>query len=462
MRKFKGQLTFSPSGSVQEIWTISYPLIFSMFSINFMIFFDRFILAQYNIQAMNAAVVASLVFNIFQLGMVGIASISEVFVGQYNGAKKYKQIGEPIWQMIWFSLMTAFLFIPLGVFGGPFFITHPEYQEEGIAFFRSLMFFGPAFPLVAALSSFFIGRGQVKLVMVTAILSNIVNILLDYALIFGVNGIFPALGTNGAAIATGTAQVLQAGLLLFYFLLPKYRAEFGTSLWRFKAKLFWQTFRVGVPNAVASIVELSAWGMLAQVLASVSEAHITLYSIGDSLFSLFVFGFLGLQKGITTVSANYIGAEKESRVSLCLLSGVKIIIVMMLILIIPLFFFPKLLVSQFLTSTPAAIALEVMLYAETAMHWLWLYCFLEALVFLVSGVLTALGDTKYVMLMNGFNAWMVSVLPTFLAVNYWDSTPDKVWSLSAFYGGVSALSLYLRYRRRRATAHVPLHVLTAS
>src|SRR5687767_7282451 len=107
-----GQLTHYKEGSVKELWAISFPLILSMLSINVMIFIDRLILAKYDTRAMNAAVVAGLIFSIFQYGMMGIAGVSEVFVGQFNGAQKLRRIGEPIWQMIWFALLTIFIFIP--------------------------------------------------------------------------------------------------------------------------------------------------------------------------------------------------------------------------------------------------------------------------------------------------------------------------------------------------------------
>jgi len=135
MINVRGQLTRYSEGSLRELWTISYPLILSMLSVNIMIFIDRLILAKYNTGAMNAAVVSGLIFNIFQCGTVGIASISEVFVGQYNGANKYEKMGEPVWQMIWFSVMTAALFVPLGLFAGPLLIRNPDYAADGISFF---------------------------------------------------------------------------------------------------------------------------------------------------------------------------------------------------------------------------------------------------------------------------------------------------------------------------------------
>lgn len=460
MSSTRGLLNRHAEGSVQELWAISFPLILSILSINVMIFLDRLILAKYDTRAMNAAVVAGLVFSIFQFGTMGIAAISEIFVGQYNGAKKFRKMGEPVWQMIWFSLLTSFIFIPLGLYAGPLFIPNPDYVADGIPFFQWLMFFGPAFPLVTALSSFFVGRGRVKLVMTTTILCNVLNVGLDFLLIFGVQDVLEPLGAKGAAIATGASQAIQALILLLVFLRHRHRETHGTGEWRFKSKLFNQMVKVGIPAALTSIIELSAWSVLSQILASVSEAHITIFSIGDSFFNLFAFGFWGLQKGITAVVANYIGASRDDMIGPCLRSGIKIIAGLLLIFTVPLFFFPEVLVQQFLNPDSPAINEELMQYASLAMRWLWVYFMFDALAWLICGVLTAAGDTKFVMIMNGLSAWLFSIVPTYICVMYFDASPVVTWMLCALYGLLNTISFFLRYKSRRWCSEQPLHAMT--
>lgn len=443
----RGQLTRYSEGSLKELWTISYPLILSILSVNIMIFVDRLILAKYDTKAMNAAVVAVLIFNVFQCGAVGIASISEVFVGQYNGAQKHKQIGEPVWQMIWFSLMTAFIFVPVGLLAGPFFISHADYAADGIPFFKVLMLFGPTFPLAAALSSFFIGRGSVKRVMITTIGSNILNIILDFLLIFGVNGFLPALGAKGAALATGISQTLQALLLLGVFLQDRHRDSHGTDQWKFKPALFFKGLRIGLPNAFSGVFDALAWSVLAQILAAASAAHMTVYSIGDSFYVLFAVGFLGLQKGVTAVAANYLGANREEVLSRTLRAGAKLVFGILLCLSIPMFCFPERLAELFSESGSASLLdPSLQRHIQIAMRWLWLYFMFDAISALVCGLLTAAGDTFFVMGMNTANAWLFSVIPTYFCVFYFGGSPILSWGLWALYGFVNALCFFLRYR----------------
>lgn len=473
-------LTSRKEGSIGELLTISLPLILSVLSTNIMCFFDRLILSQYNVHALNAAVVAGMVFGFFQYGAISIAAISEVFVGQFNGARKFQRLGEPVWQMIWFSAMTALVFFPMGLFAGPYLIPNPEYVLDGIPYFKWLMIFGPTAALDAALSAFFIGRGQVKLVMMITILSNLMNIALDYVLIFGGEnmqailmkgfvsqlpqgffserlmeicvacdlGRIPALGATGAAIATGVAQLLQTVILMLIFLSPHHRLHHGTGTWQFKPKLFFQSIKIGLPSALSSIAELSAWCVLSQILTRAGDSHITIYSIGDSFFILFGCGFWGLQKGIISLVANYLGAHKEENVRACLRSGVKLVVGIMLVLTIPLIFFPNFLVECFLNGDSNSLLSEEMLSdGVSAIRWLWVYFMMDAISWLLCGVLTASGDTKFVMVMNSISAWFFCVIPIYIFVGVLEGSPVLTWKFCALYGLFNVVCFTFRYRK---------------
>ncbi|MEQ9066101.1 MAG: polysaccharide biosynthesis C-terminal domain-containing protein, partial [Gimesia chilikensis] len=95
-------------------------------------------------------------------------------------------------------------------FAGTFFhwIGHtPEVQTLEAEYFSILCLgSGPAL-LSTVLSCFYTGRSQTMVVMWVNLVSVLVNMLLDYWLIFGV-GPIPALGIRGAAIATVAANVV--------------------------------------------------------------------------------------------------------------------------------------------------------------------------------------------------------------------------------------------------------------
>lgn len=114
-------LTSHPEGSIRELWRISFPLMISTFASLLMIFTDRIFLARYSLEALNASVNAGTLAWAIVGGCGMVTAMSEVFVAQYNGAGKLREIGRPVWQMIWFAIFSLALFIPLGIWGGPAF-----------------------------------------------------------------------------------------------------------------------------------------------------------------------------------------------------------------------------------------------------------------------------------------------------------------------------------------------------
>ena len=226
-----------PAGSFLEFIHISVPLILSFLSVSLMIFTDRFFLANYSIDAMNAVAAASTAGFILFTFTMNIASIAEVFVGKHNGAEEYEKAAEPVWQMIWFSFASIIIFWPTAIFATNLLI--PEnLQKFGSPYLKLMLLFGSVTPLISALHAFFAGIGKTKIILLTSIIGNLINIILDYFFIFGYKNIIPASGSIGAAIATITAQICQVIILFFIFFNKNNRKIFKTCKFKLKPKLF--------------------------------------------------------------------------------------------------------------------------------------------------------------------------------------------------------------------------------
>ena len=440
-------LTGYKAASLQELWSMAYPLILTATSTALMMFADRLILANYSITAFNAAVTASFIFMVFQLATLSIAGIAEVFVGQHNGAKRYNKIGEPVWQMIWFSLLSILIFAPSAYFLGPTLIAE-NYHEQGLPYFYWLMYMGPAFPFMIAMCAFYIGRGKTGLVLAATVLMNALNIILDILLIFGVDGIIPEMGTQGAAIATVFSQVF-AGLLLFIvFLSKKYREQFGTNLWRLNSKVMKDCLKIGVPSSIGHIFGMGAWAVLFSLMARSSEEHTTVFAVGHSIMVLFFFFIEGLHKAIVALSSNLIGANKYDVVKGLIRSSMVLMLIFALITVTPFLVYPNYLVELFFMVQGQPTHLEgIGEMIQAAMFWLWLVIILDIILWSYAGVLIAAGDTVFVMVMHAINAWFFAVVPIYIYVFYFGGNAVGIWALSAAYMLICVISFYWRYRK---------------
>ncbi len=445
------RLTRFPEGSIREVWEIAYPLMLAAISGNLMMFCDRLILAHYSTHAMDAAVSAGMTCAIFLYGAMGISAIAEVFVGQYNGAKQKYKMGEPIWQMIWFSLMTTVIFVPVALWGGQFFIAQ-EYMKDGLPFFQWILFFGPLSPLFGAICAFFIGRGRTRIVFIITVLGNIINLLLDLILVFGIEGWLEPMGTKGAAIATVTAEAIQVLILFKVFLNNNNRKIYGTKKFHFKFPEFWKCIKIGTPNSVGHMIEIAAWALQLNLIAKVSKDHITVFAIAQSILILFAFTSDGMQKAVITISANFLGAKRSSMVRKTIYSSLKLHLLFVVIIAIPLVIYPYPLLHTFLpeNGVHAGSLLEtVFSYTRIGLIWIWVFFIFDGITWILAGVFTAAGDTKFTMIMNAIAAWAFSIVPVYLLVVKAGHSPVATCQIVAFYAFLNCICFFLRFRRHK-------------
>ncbi|SCA63384.1 Uncharacterized protein SCG7086_AQ_00060 [Chlamydiales bacterium SCGC AG-110-P3] len=439
------KLTKYKEGSVRELWTIAYPMILAFLSGNLMMFADRLFLANYSMAAMNAAAAAGMAIVVFQYGAATITSIAEVFVGQFNGAKEYRRTAAPVWQMLWFSAAMLLLFGALATWGGPYLLADYHYADQGLPYYQWLLYFAVATPMMAALSGFFVGIGKTRCVMVIAIAGNMVNIALDYLLIFGVDGWIPAMGAKGAAIATGVSQVIQVATLFVLFIGKKHRDKYGTTVWRLEPSLLLRCLRVGVPNAIGHMLEWTAWATTLRMMAMAGEHYLTVAAIGQSMYMLVAFGFEGVQKAVTTVAANRIGANKEEGVWSVWRSAVKLLLLFGIPFGALLLGWPDPIIAEFLSteSPPSDIVLLVPMLRITALG-VFIYYLVDGFTWICVGVLTAAEDTVYVMWVNGVTAWLCGMLPIWVLMVKLHWSPALYFLIISFYGTCNALIFYRR------------------
>lgn len=445
MHTNNGQLTRFPEGSIRELWTIAFPLILAALSGNLMIFLDRLILANYSTDAMNAAATAGAVCALFQYGAVSISSIAEVFVGQYNGAKLKSKMGSPAWQMIWFSLLTYIVFIPLAFWGAPYLLSK-EYLELATPYYQWLMFFGPMLAVFGALAAFFIGKGSTRLIFIVTLVGNILNLILNIILVFGIKNLFEPMGIKGSAIATVISQVIMVVILFYFFLNANNRKFYGTSKFQFNFDEFWKCLKIGTPSSIGLMIEIAAWALILNLMASLSKAHITVWTIANSVFLVFAFTNNGMQKAVITIAANLIGAKKVGLIPQMILSAVKLILVIAGIIAIPMLVVPDIFLTAFLTNDMQP---HIYYYARLGLIGMWISFLFDGLTWVFAGILTAGGDTKYIMIINAIAAWLFAIMPVYIFVVKGGGNPSLTCFLVCAYAILNCVAFFLRYRSHK-------------
>lgn len=439
----------NPSSSEAGMWPlfiVSLPLMLSSLSGSLMLLCDRLFLARYSLGSFNSIVTISSVIVMLQIGANVCASIADVFVGQLNGADKKLSLSAPTWQMIWFSLSTSFLFLPLAFFLSAFYPESLRNHPDEIFYFKLLVAICPLSPLHVALSSFFIGRKQTAIPMVSALIGNGVNLVLNYLLIFGHEqlGILE-LGVKGAAIATATAQCVSLGILILVFFSKSNRSEYRTYDAKFDGPLLLKILKVGYPNVIAQVMIAGAWSCFFVLMNKLGEASITMASMMQTLTGFFVFVVQGLSRGIISVSANLIGSRKTTLIARVLFSGMQLSILFSLVILVSFLAYPSGIMKLFFSSNDYEKAYSYFRTLKLALFWGWLAFLFKSIRSLLSGLLTSSGKTQFVMWNETISIWLCFIMPIWLCIQFLPFDVSWAYFIAFLYNFVAVIIYYLKF-----------------
>ena len=443
--------------SPRQLWKVSYPLMISFLSTFLMLFVDRLFLAHYSKEALNAAAVSGTFAWSLIVTWLTLAALCEVFVAQYNGAKRYSELGRPVWQMIWLALFSTIFFAIAGtwisslIYGG----STKVYQRE---YFQWLMLCGPFAVMNAGISAFFIGRGKAQIVKWLSILSNLINVIFDPILIFGIPGFIPSMGIKGAAIATALGYIVQAIVILAIFLNKKHRTEFNTFDCWFRWDLFKRCMKVATPPAIFAGLEIGAWALFYVMMEGISPEHIFICSVCQSIEILFLFYCFGLEKGIAAIAGNMIGAGLHDQLKKLAVSGFKIIGFFSIGIILITMVYPEPLINLFFKNpssieSPSIIAsltginmMEYKALIKKSLVFVGLYLIVENVRWLYSGLLTAAGDTLFLMITGTLCVWLFLLVPCYFLVVWGKQSVMLAFVVWVVYSIIASLANYLRFR----------------
>ncbi len=440
------QLTKYPSASVRELLAIAVPLIISCLSANLMNLVDRLMLAYYSIDAMNAAAASSIASMALIYAALGITGISGVFAGQNNGAKKYAEVSRPVWQMIWLSLFTMIIFVPVAIWGAKYTVPDVLKDMGGLEYFRITMIFGFVTPMIAAVSGFFTGIGQTKIITVATIAGNILNLILDYLLIFGFWG-FEPMGTKGAAIATVISQIINLAILYAIFFNKENRKKYKTLSYGLDFSYFKKCFKIGLPDAVSHAFEIGGWSVIFYLSAQTGPDYILVCTMGQNMMILFITFLQGYEKSIISISANLIGRKKFDLIPKLVKSATKLYGISLLIISFPLIMYPSPLIEMFDLGELSDLSQQ---YIINTFRFVWLYFVFDGFVWLFAGILTSAGDTRFIMIANSSCAWIIGVIPFYFFVYKFNLiSPSYVWGMYCIYAVCNLLLVFNRYKSNK-------------
>jgi len=441
-------------GGYRETLRVAVPMMISTGSFTLMQFVDRIFLTRYSAVAIQAALPGGILAFTLCCGFSALAGYGSAFVAQFYGAGDRRGCGRATAQALLLSLLAwpvMLAFMPLGAWLLSVSGHAPAVLQEELIFYRILMLGSLAVPLSAAISGFYTGRGDTLTNMLAVVFGNLLNILLDWLLIFGHGGC-PRLGIAGAGWATVISSFATPALLLaLYFGAPRFRAPYDT--WRTLRPdfaLLARLVRYGLPSAGNLLLDVGSFTVFVILTGRMGADALAASNIALSINNVAFMPLVGIGIAATTLVGQYQGRGDRVTATRAGWTALKIGWLYMAVIAVSFLLFPHGYFLLFTGRGDGGLQLGDVLPIG---HWLLLMMAAwglgDAANVILAGALKGAGDTRFVLGWSLLVAWVIWLGGEALIVFAFRGGIIAAWLWMAVYVFILAAGFLVRYRSGR-------------
>ncbi len=183
---------------------------------------------------------------------------------------------------------------------------------HGVRYLQWMLGTNAVILLLFVCNAIFRGAGDAAIAMRVLWIANGVNIVLDPVLIFGL-GPIPALGVEGAAIATVIGRGIGVALQLWFLLRGSQHLRVLTSQLRLDPKTAWHIVRTSLGGIGQMIVAMTAWIFLMRILAAIGSEAVAGATIAIRIMMFTLMPAWGMSNAAATLVGQNLGAGEPGR-----------------------------------------------------------------------------------------------------------------------------------------------------
>ncbi|MGV8090355.1 MAG: MATE family efflux transporter [Mangrovibacterium sp.] len=442
-------LGYHDPGGIRELLVIALPMIISTACDGVMTFTDRLFLARVDSVQMNAAMGGGVAMQMLIFFFVGLTGYSTALVAQYFGAGEKHNSTKAAFQAILITLFAwpvVLLLKPL-VIEFFYFMKLPESQISFQVQYLNILVWGGIFGMLRyTLGCYFTGIGKTKIVMTATIVAMLVNVILDYILIFGKLG-FPPMEIKGAAIATVSGLFCAVIILVIAYLGPVNRKVFLVlKSFRLDMSIMKRLIYYGSPAGFELFLNFLAFSFMIALFQSEGDVVATATTIMFNWDLVSFIPLLGIEIGVTSLVGRYMGAGKPHIAYQAAMSAIKTGMFYSVVILALFVFVPGWLVHVFRPETQSAVFDEAVPLAVSMIKIAALYVLAEAVMVALVGTLRGAGDTYFTMIASVLAHW--SFVPLlYLGLKVFHFSVSLSWFLLVVFFLLFCCILVIRFRQ---------------
>jgi MATE family multidrug resistance protein len=419
------------------LMNLSVPIILTQLATQAMGFVDTTMAGQVSAADLAAIALGASLWIPVLLLLRGVIMALTPVVAFHRGARDFDSISIEFFQMVWLALTSSALLIAYLV------SAKPILEWIGVAseiipiasdYAYALAFGVPGIALFYTLNGFCEGMNNTKAPMIISVIGLLVNIPVNYVLIYGKFG-FPELGAVGCGWATSLVYWLMSALLYSYI---RGHHHFKTII-RFSdakprlAEIF-NLLKLGLPIGMNIAVCGSIFAVIALLIGRIGAENVAAAQIALNISSMTYVIPMSISFGITIRVGHALGAKDDvgaverSKIGIVVAAMLSLCSVAMFLL------FPDWIIRLY-TTDPAVSATAATLLVFTAM-----YQFSDALQTSANGALRGYKDTKVPMILAIASYWGLA-LPLGVVLGLTDRIVPAMGEKGFWVGILSGLTV---------------------
>ncbi|MCE1200873.1 MAG: MATE family efflux transporter [Bacteroidia bacterium] len=442
-----------PDISHKRIWSIAYPIILGSVAQNVINVTDTAFLGHVGEIELGASALGGMFYFVLIMLGLGFGTGMQIIMSRRFGEGNTRELGRTFAHGNYFMLPLALAsFIFMLFFARP--ILNVVIQSENI-FRASLSFieyrmFGIFFAFGQVMfRAFYVSIASTRVITWSTVVMAVVNIILDYGLIFGKLGL-PAMGLQGAALASVIAEMTAVAYLAADVLLRKYHIKYPLfKAGKFDKQLFGGNLNLAAPIMLQNFLSLGVWFAFFLLIEKLGEQALAISNIIRSIYIVFMIPIWGFASAANSMVSYLLGMRQDQLVMTLIRRIINLTLLGVALLIAISLISPSLLIRLY-TNDDALIAGSLPV----------LYIIMLGAPFFASGIIlfngvmgTGKTNVSFVIEVITLGLYLIYV---YVLVSQFDAGVVMVWTSEILYGMVlTSISLsYLRYGKWKKTMQI--------